>query len=1038
MATGRLLVIVLFCLIAATEAAAQSCPFATIDDCPAGFNRILGTDSSETLNGTAGPDCILGLGGNDTINGGGGNDIICGGTGGDTISGGDGDDVMYGDDGTDTINGDAGADQLFGGLGTDRLSGGEGPDQLFGGDGTDRLSGGSGNDFLDGGEGGNNVDGGSGTDVCINGTPSGCESLTPVALSGLRAELVKGRLRLRWVTENEAGALGYEVRRRGPDGLFRALPQGVVPALHGSPLGGEYRLNDPQGAQQGERLVYEIVERGAGVAETHGPFEVTVTSRRDDDGAEGAFEQRGREQRRLARASKDAGEAGSVLARRDRDVRASGQDKRDQGDEEDEDDDEASDEGRARSTDPIALKIGVGRTGMVRLSTAELATRFGVSEGTVGHWLTERQLRLTTGGHVVSWWAPRDASGLVFYGLASTSAWAGERVYFLRRGPGRVMGSEKGRGGREPAAATFAATFPASFAATVRAEEERFPGLVAEPDPEGDIWFWSVLMSGFSGYDVFRAPLAVDALVPAGEAELRLRVFGASIGTHTLSVRINGTVVGEATPPGTGAALAAVRFDAALLAEGTNEIEVRIARRALWGTSIVYVDDLELTYPRAFQGNGGQLELSAAGSVSVDVTDPEAQVFDIGDPAAPTRLRAPRRVLTEAGFRLGFATPREGGRYLVVENGAWLAPSWARRDRPSSWRDDDVSAEYVVIAPAAHLTAARRLADARAEAGLTTAVVDVEDIYDELGDGAASPHAIRAFLEHAVTRWTVPPRYVVLAGAGSYDFKDVYGWHESLVPPFLVPTGHGLYASDTLLADVVGADGVADLAIGRLPARSAAELELMVDKILRAERAGSPSAGGLALVADARDGLVDFAATGDALRARLPTSTSRRVYLDELGAAAARAATARAFGEASIVTYLGHGSTASLGKRSSLLAVGDVAALPATDTPPLMLAMTCTMGRFELPGYEGLAEKLLARPDGGAIAVVSASALSEHGAATAFVDALLTVIDEDAGQSRLGDALLAAQSRLAATGADTAILRTYNLLGDPASSLSVP
>lgn len=1027
MATGRLLLIVVFSLIAATEAAAQSCPFATINDCPAGFNRVLGTDSSETLNGTAGPDCILGLGGNDTINGGGGNDIICGGAGGDTINGGDGDDIIYGDDGTDTINGDAGADQLFGGLGTDRLSGGEGPDQLFGGDGSDRLSGGSGNDYLDGGIGGNNVDGGSGTDVCINGTASGCESLTPAALSGLRAELVKGRLRLRWVTENEAGALGYEVRRRGRDGVFRALPQGVVPALHGSPLGGEYRLTDPLGARRGERLVYEIVERGAGVAETHGPFEVIVTTPGDDDGAARDFEQRGREQRRVARASKDDREAGADRARDDRDERAAPQAER--GAQKDEQDPKNGAEDRS-STDVISLKIGVGRTGMVRLSTVELATQFGVSEGAVRDWLSERRLRLTTGGQAVSWWAPRDGSGLVFYALASTSAWAGERVYFLRRGPGQVIRSEGGRGGREPAASTFTAR--------VRAEEERFPGLVAEPDPEGDIWFWSVLMSGFPGYDVFRAPLTVDALVPAGEAELRLRVFGASIGTHTFSVRINGTAVGEATSAGTGEALASVHFDAALLAEGMNDVEVRIASRALWGTSIVYVDDLELVYPRATRGNGGQLEMTVAGPVTVDVTDPDARLFDIGDPAAPRRLREPRRAATETGWRLRFSTPREGSRYLLVENGAWLAPSWVRRDRPSSWRDDDVSAEYVVIAPAAHLTAARRLADARAEAGLTTAVVDVEDIYDELGDGAASPHAIRAFLEHAVMSWTVPPRYVVLAGAGSYDFKDVYGWHESLVPPFLVPTGHGLYASDTLLADVVGADGVADLAIGRLPARSAAELDLMVDKILRAERAGSPPVGGLAIVADARDGLVDFAATGDALRARLPTSASRQVYLDELGGAAARAATARAFGEASIVTYLGHGSTASLGKRSTLLAVGDVAALPVTDTPPLMLAMTCTMGRFELPGYEGLAEKLLSRPDGGAIAVVSASALSEHGAATAFVDALLTVIDEDAGQSRLGDALLAAQSRIAAAGADTAILRTYNLLGDPASSLRAP
>lgn len=1073
MAPGRVLIILLFSAIGASEAAAQSCPFATIDDCPAGFNRIVGTGAAQTLTGTAGPDCILGLGGNDTINGGGGNDIICGGLGGDTINGGDGDDIIYGDDGTDKLNGDAGADQLFGGDGTDTLSGGDGPDQIYGGEGTDRLAGGSGNDFLDGGAGGNTVDGGADTDVCVNGTPSGCESLTPASLSRVRADLVKGRVRLRWSTEGEAGTLRYEVRRRGRDGLFRTIPQGDVPALHGSDLGGEYELADRGPARPGDRLVYEIVEHGAGVTQTHGPFEVIVDELGHADrdaGGEGlpAFEQRPWSRRAAALASDrahphDASGARALAPRRvGRDERGerdhgAGKDGKDGKDErapglrdeqciERDGDHELG--GRTGATGATGaagatgadeersaghgLKIGVGQTGMVRVSTAELAAELGEDEDTVREWLAHRRLLLSTGGAPVAWWSPPDRSGLVFYGLAPTSPYAAHRVYFLSGGSGPVMRREGARStGRAPVAA--------SFAATIHAEEERFPGLVAEPNPEGDIWFWSVLMSGFPGYDVFKASLAVDALSPQGEAELRARLFGASIGTHTFSVRVNGTIVGEATTSSTGEGTIALRFDAALLVDGANSVEIRVATRRLWGASIAYVDDLELSYPRAYRGNGSQLEFDAAGPSVIDVTEPGARLFDITDPVAPVLLETPGAPAA-ADTRLRFSAPREGARYLVVENGAWRAASFIRPHRPSSLLDDDLSAEYVVIAPKEHVAAARRLAAERREAGLTATVVDVEDIYDELGDGAPSPHAVRAFLRHAVGTWEVPPRYVVLAGSGSYDARDVYGWGEALVPTFMVRTGSGLYASDTLLADVVGDDGLPDLAIGRLPATSAVELEQMIDKIVRYERTGG-RAGGLTLVADGRDGAVDFDAGGDVLLDGLPGWSRTRLYVDDVGASAARTGTALAFGEASILTYLGHGSVAALGKRAALLATADVAALPSTDTPPLVLGMTCTMGRFELPGYDGLAEALVARPDGGAIAVLSASALSEHPAATAFVEALLSTIagaGSDGGGARLGDEILAAQSRLSASGDPPAILRTYNLLGDPALRLRAP
>ena len=91
--------------------------------------------------------------------------------------------------------------------------------------------------------------------------------------------------------------------------------------------------------------------------------------------------------------------------------------------------------------------------------------------------------------------------------------------------------------------------------------------------------------------------------------------------------------------------------------------------------------------------------------------------------------------------------------------------------------------------------------------------------------------------------------------------------------------------------------------------------------------------------------------------------------------------------------------------------------------------MTCTAGRFEMPGFTSLAEALVLDPERGAIAVWAPSGLSINQAATrldeAFVEALLT-------HDTLGEAILDAMEQYAADGVLPELLELYNLMGDPA------
>lgn len=153
-------------------------PFAVPAECSAitGLGApIVGTASSDNINGTGGNDLIFALGGSDRVNGKGGNDCIVGGDGSDRLTGAGGLDVILGGDGSDSIDGGGQDDSLFGQGASDSIRGGGGNDMLSGGDGSDSLKGEGGADTLDGGLGSDSANGGGGTDTCSAEAETSCE-----------------------------------------------------------------------------------------------------------------------------------------------------------------------------------------------------------------------------------------------------------------------------------------------------------------------------------------------------------------------------------------------------------------------------------------------------------------------------------------------------------------------------------------------------------------------------------------------------------------------------------------------------------------------------------------------------------------------------------------------------------------------------------------------------------------------------------------------------------------------------------------------
>ena len=112
----------------------------------------------------------------------------------------------------------------------------------------------------------------------------------------------------------------------------------------------------------------------------------------------------------------------------------------------------------------------------------------------------------------------------------------------------------------------------------------------------------------------------------------------------------------------------------------------------------------------------------------------------------------------------------------------------------------------------------------------------------------------------------------------------------------------------------------------------------------------------------------------------------------------------------------------------------DVAGLSGDAGYPVFAALSCVVNRFGLPGYEALGETLVISEGAGAVASFAPVALSRHGGAALLGKALIRAVYGH-GAERLGDALLLALEEYRSTGADPVLLRTYNLLGDPAVSV---
>jgi hypothetical protein len=683
----------------------------------------------------------------------------------------------------------------------------------------------------------------------------------------------------------------------------------------------------------------------------------------------------------------------------------------------------------------VAVKIGVARPGWYRITQPELVSA-GLAPLANAHTLRlfvdgiEQAMVVT--GEADGQFDPADA--IEFYGTGVDTPYTDTRAYWLVADsrPGRRM-TVRRRAGLDPVAAIDAASFDFTLQ---QKERSIYFGALRNGDAEN--WFGALVSEA-------PADLVVDLsnvdVSQAAALEIAIQGVTDNPGTdadHLVAIRVNGTDVGELRFDGQALGVQSFAVPPGLLREGANTVTV-VARGG--ESDISLVDLLRLRYAHAYRADSDLLRFAADGPGTIAVrgfASSAIRVIDVTDPLASEALFG--AVAPDAAFwAVSVRVPGSGPRTLLAFTDSTIAaPAFVRANRPSQVNAPANAADYLAVVHAEFAAAVDPLLERREEQGLSTARIDIEDVYDEFSFGQKTPQALKDYMRHARATWIRMPRFMLLVGDATTDPRDYAGFgNADFVPTKLVPLdGVALEtASDDWFVDVDD-DGLPDVAIGRLPVRTLEQARDIVEKTIEYEAgADAPWLKDVLFVADHDVAHVGnpFETESRQLQALLPGGyRAHELFASQLGADALRLDMASQVADGRlIVNYSGHGSTRLWGVNGDLLGPTDINNWTNARLP-FVVAMNCLNGFFQgIYDEESLAETLLRAPQGGAVAVWASSGVTDTFKQAVAAQELYRLMFQGRNLT-VGQAVAAAKRAVS----DRDVRRTWIFFGDPAMRLN--
>jgi hypothetical protein len=580
------------------------------------------------------------------------------------------------------------------------------------------------------------------------------------------------------------------------------------------------------------------------------------------------------------------------------------------------------------------------------------------------------------------------------------------------------------------------------------------------PARSGLLWLWKDIVKT-AGLDM---SVSLQLNVPERDTIrwLRGRFYGRGTGYARARLYLNGSLIkdsllikeGMTLPPAVDFLLDSLPAEAVARTGQPDSLQVE-----LYGDEgmEVFVDFLEVGYTEklavtkaepqlefvATEGNGAEFGIDGASA--------DALILDVTEPYGPVRITDTDVSGSRRNLRLSAAGFR---RLRCALSSGLLAPKEVVRRSPGSLRNPALAGDYFVVCPdefyhAGELFARYREGNVAGIPNARVRVAKLSEVYDDYAFGIEEPGAIKRLLQ------AKRPAYALLAGDGTYDYRNILGLRTGpVIPPY--EQGYDIdpevYSANAIALDAWYADdgggGSPDLILGRVTVRSAVEFGRFLDRLQRYESQtlGYWAKRFLLLADDEIKGSFDNPDDPGLRDTHIPYSESMadraaglldpvKVYLTEypltatnLKAGASAELVRQLNYGALLFCFFGHGAGFQLCHEQALHITNTVPTVNNGTRSPMAFYGSCGVGRFEDTRYEAIAEELV-RKDGGTIAGVGATKSTGSGGNKSLADAMFGRL-ETYPDDPIGPAFL--------QGFMAGGMTHECLFGDPATVLRMP
>ena len=480
-----------------------------------------------------------------------------------------------------------------------------------------------------------------------------------------------------------------------------------------------------------------------------------------------------------------------------------------------------------------------------------------------------------------------------------------------------------------------------------------------------------------------------------------------------------------------------------------------------------WLDYIELNIIRNMIFSGGQMDFRDAFSIGSDRisefklsgVSQSVKVWEITDPVNIHKVET-----SLAGSNLTFVLPTNELREFIAYDGS----SYLTADFAGKIPNQDLHSlgqiDYVIVSHPEFLSQANRLESFHtSNSKLKIHVTTPGEIYNEFSSGAQDITAIKDLMRMLYERAEPgqEPKYLLLFGDASYDYKNRIADNTNFVPTF--ESEESLHETTSYATDDYfgfldpdegkGKEDLLDIGIGRFVVQTLDEASQMVDKVFNYAGSSVSIMGDwrnvITFVADDENGNVHMNQANQLAQfvdTTYKTMNVDKIYIDAYNQVSTpggqrypdvnKAINTRIGKGTLIMNYTGHGGEVGWA-HERILEISDINSWENFNSLTVFVTATCEFTRYDDPGRISAGELVFINPHGGGISLFTTSRPT-YGSSNLSLNRgfyKYAFEKQDNGEYySMGDLIRLAKFESSSESND----KKFILIGDPALKISYP